>query len=287
MFYREKYFMNSKDVNLWVIATPIGNYGDFSPRACEVLQNVDFVLAEDTRRSGILCKECGVEVKRFISFHEHNEDAKTNEIVHLLKGGSKAAIISDAGTPLIADPGYRLVRACHAADLVVSAVPGPSAPLAALSISGIAPLPYTFLGFLPRESNGQKKVFAAFVEFSSTIIFFERKDRLTKSLGNAYTVLGNRDVCIARELTKTYEQLIFLRLENYAQIDAKLLGEITVIIGPAESVAVTELDIVKNILELELVSGGKPRDIVKRVQVQVRGWTGKQLYELLGDMRNI
>mgnify|MGYP000146363000 CR=1 FL=1 len=132
------------------MATPLGNPGDLSPRAREVLAGADLILAEDTRRAGLLCSQCNIPARRFLSFHDHNESERQEEVLRLLRQGQNLALVSDAGTPLLADPGYRLVRACRAEGLPVSPVPGPSAPVTALSAAGIPPLPYTFLGLFRR-----------------------------------------------------------------------------------------------------------------------------------------
>lgn len=266
---------------LWIVATPLGNPGDLSPRASEILESVDVVLAEDTRRAGLLLQRCGLRAKRFISFHDHNEDERTQGIVRLLQEGQSAALISDAGTPLMADPGYRLVRACRKAGLTVSMAPGPCAPVAALSAAGIAPQPFTFLGFLPRDVRGQEKLFGAYARIPGTLVFFERKDRLGASLATAYAQLGPRELCIARELTKPHEEFILTRLEAHATVPTDLLGEITVIIGPPEGDYRTPQAEVEQLLTLAAAAGGKGRDIARRVQEQVTGWTGKELYQML------
>lgn len=266
---------------LWIVATPLGNPGDLSPRARDILENVDIVLAEDTRRAGLLFQRCGLKAKRFISFHDHNEDERSQGIVRLLQEGQNAALISDAGTPLMADPGYRLVRACREAGLCVSMAPGPCAPIAALSAAGIAPQPFTFLGFLPRDTRAQEKTFGAFARVPGTIVFFERKDRLRQSLATAFAQLGPREVCIARELTKPHEAFILTRLEDHAAVPTDLLGEITVIIGPPESSYRSPQAEVEQLLAEQQALGGKGRDIARRVQEQVSGWTGKELYQML------
>lgn len=266
---------------LWIVATPLGNPGDLSPRAREVLEAVDLVLAEDTRRAGLLMQRCGLRAKRFASFHDHNEGEKTQGIVRLLQEGQTMALISDAGTPLMADPGYRLVRACREAGLGVSMVPGPCAPVAALSAAGIAPQPFTFLGFLPRDTSGQEKLFTAFARVPGTLVFFERKDRLGDSLATAYAQLGPRDLCIARELTKPHEAFILARLEDHAQIPRDLLGEITVIIGPPEAGYRSPQEEVERVLAAQQALGGKGREIARRAQEQLSGWTGKELYQML------
>ena len=227
--------MSLTSPKLWVVATPLGNPGDLSPRAREVLEGADMVLAEDTRRAGLLCQRCGVKAKRFMSFHDHNEESKLDEVLGLLNGGRTLALISDAGLPLVADPGYRLVRACRAAGIPVSVVPGPSAPVTALAGSGIAPQPFAFLGFLPRSRSDQEKTLAPFANLALTLIFFERKDRLSETLSVAHAVLGPRELCIARELTKTHEEYLLGRLEDGVPAGVELLGEITVVVGPAEA----------------------------------------------------
>ena len=265
---------------LWVVATPLGNPGDLSPRAKDTLESVDVVLAEDTRRAGLLCQRCGVTVRRFFSFHDHNEEERSAEIVRWLVEGQTAALISDAGTPLMADPGYRLVRACRAAGVGVSMIPGPCAPVAALMAAGIAPQPFTFLGFPPRDAAAQEKLFAAFATVPSTLVFFERKDRLRSTLRTAKAVLGARDLAVARELTKVHEEFILGRLDDGDSIPEDLLGEITVVIGPPEGVQRTPRPEVLTLLAEETQRGGKPRDVARRVQARCTGWTGKEIYLL-------
>lgn len=195
--------MPSTSPKLWVVATPLGNHDDLSPRARDILASADIVLAEDTRRTGLLFQRCGISARRLMSFHDHNEEARIPEVLSLLHAGHTIALVSDAGMPLCADPGFRLVRECRNASIPLSVVPGPSAPLTALAGSGIAPLPFTFLGFPPRKPNDQEALFAPFATLQSTIVFFERKDRLNTTLATAYRILGSRELCIARELTKT------------------------------------------------------------------------------------
>ncbi len=276
--------MNFPQAQLWVVATPLGNLGDFSPRAMEILQSVQVVLAEDTRRAGLLCQRAGIKVNKFSSLHEHNEQQKCKEIIELLKQGQTAALISDAGTPLMADPGYRLVRSCIEAKIKVSAVPGPCAPITALMLAGIAPHPFTFLGFLPRGTSAQEKTLIPFVNLATTLVFFERKDRLHETLKLAHALFGSRELAIARELTKIYEECIIDRLENFEQIPTDLKGEITVIIGPPEQITRTDKSEVLNILNLETKKGGKPRDVARRVQNIVSGWSSKDIYLLSTEL---
>jgi len=266
---------------LWLVAMPLGNPGDLSPRARETLSCADAVLAEDTRRAGLVCRRCGVAVRRFISFHEHNEEQRGPELVARLRAGARLALISDAGMPIVADPGYRLVRLCRETGIPVSVIPGPSAPLAALAGSGIAPLPYTFLGFLPRDRAGRQKLFSAFAHTPGSLVFFERKDRLAASLADAHALLGRRELCIARELTKTHEEFIITGLAEYAQASAALRGEITVVIGPALETRKDSEPEARAVLREEQARGGRLREIARRAQGRLHGWTGRELYALL------
>lgn len=266
---------------LWIVATPLGNPGDLSPRAREVLASADLVLAEDTRRTARLLRECGLEVRRLLSFHDHNETERQEGVLRLLREGQSVALVSDAGTPLLADPGYRLVRACRKEGLAVSPLPGPSAPVAALSAAGIPPLPHSFLGFLPRDAAGRDALFTAFAHVPGALIFFERKDRLKESLAQAAHILGPRELAVCRELTKEHEEFIVGRLEDSAQLPDELLGEITVIVGPPEHTERTPREDVLLLANAELAQGGKPRQVARRVQDAVRGWSGKEIYALL------
>ncbi len=250
----------------------------------EVLQDVDVVYAEDTRRAGLLCQRAGIKVKKFSSLHEHNEQSKCQDIIVFLQQGHSAALISDAGTPLMADPGYRLVCACRKAGIKISAVPGPCAPITALMLAGIAPQPFTFLGFLPRGKSAQEQMLSPFITLASTLVFFERKDRLHDTLQVASSLLGPRDLAIARELTKSYEECITLRLEDFKQIPADLKGEITVVIGPPEAIMRTSKEDVLKCISEENKNGGKPRDVARRVQNMVSGWTSKDIYLLLTSL---
>ncbi|MDR3319729.1 MAG: 16S rRNA (cytidine(1402)-2'-O)-methyltransferase, partial [Desulfovibrio sp.] len=253
----------------------------------KILAGADVILAEDTRRAAHLCAEHGIVARRLLSFFEHNEEKRTREALRLLKKGRGIALISDAGTPLLSDPGYRLVRACHKEGIAVSPLPGPSAAAAALSAAGIPPLPYTFLGFLPREAAGQKVLFTAFVATPGALIFFERRDRLKTCLARAHAVLGARELAVCRELTKTYEEFILTRLEHAARLSDELQGELTIIIGPPEQMDRTPGEELRRLISGESAKqlGSKPRDLARRLQEQTRGWNVKEIYALLSEMK--
>ncbi len=263
-----------------MVATPLGNLGDLSPRAKEILESVDMVLAEDTRRAGLLFQRCLLKAKGFMSLHDHNEEERCKDLLFHFSQGKTFALISDAGTPLMADPGFRLVRLCRQEGIKVSMAPGPSAPVAALMGAGIAPQPFTFFGFLPRDAAAKESILAPFMHVPSTLVFFERKDRLHSTLALALRLLGPRELCIARELTKTHEEFIITRLEDYAAIAEDLKGEITVVVGPPELGQRTPESEVIALVAEEMTKGGKPREVSRRVQNRVQGWTSKEIYLL-------
>lgn len=274
--------MPSTSPRLWIVATPLGNPGDLSPRAREVLEAAELVLAEDTRRAAALFRRAGLAPRRFLSFYEQNEEERRAEVLAALRGGAQVALISDAGTPLLADPGYRLVRACRREGLPVSPVPGPSAPVAALSAAGLPPLPFTFLGFLPRDAAGRRALFRAYAAVPGSLIFFERKDRLGESLDLAAEILGPRELAICRELTKAHEEFLLGRLERAAELPQELLGEITVILGPPEGEpGRAPREEAEGCLRACLARGLKPREAAREARARVPGWSVKELYALI------
>src|SRR5207245_6264106 len=190
---------------LYVIATPIGNLGDITLRALEVLKSVDLVAAEDTRHSGLLMKHFGIK-KPFISYHEHNEAKRTAELVERLAAGENVALIADAGTPGLSDPGLRLVRECIQRELSFTIIPGPSSILTALVGSGFSTERFSFRGFLPVKTGRRERELRAAAESDETTIFFESPYRLTKTLAACIDVIPDRQLCIARELTKKFEE---------------------------------------------------------------------------------
>ena len=190
---------------LYVVATPIGNLGDITLRALDVLKSVDLIAAEDTRHSWILLKHFGIK-KGLISYHEHNEARRTAELVERLMQDENVALITDAGTPGISDPGLRLVRACIQRELPFTVIPGPSSILTALLGSGFSTEKFTFRGFLPIKSGQRERELRAAAEYDETTIFFESPYRLAKTLAVCVDVMPDRKLCVARELTKKFEE---------------------------------------------------------------------------------
>ena len=190
---------------LYVIATPIGNLGDITLRAIEALKSADVVAAEDTRHSGMLLKHLGIK-KPFISYYEHNEAARTMQLIERLARGENVALITDAGTPGLSDPGLRLIRECINREVPFTIIPGPSSILTALLGSGFATEKFSFRGFLPVKSGQRERELRAAAEREETAIFFESRYRLTKTLAACVNIMRDRQLCVARELTKKFEE---------------------------------------------------------------------------------
>ncbi len=220
---------------LYVVATPIGNLSDVTLRALDVLKNVDLIAAEDTRHSGILLKHYQIQ-KPLISFHEHNEAMRTAQLVERLAAGENVAVITDAGTPGISDPGARLIRECIKRDLNFTIIPGPSAILAALIGSGFSTQKFYFGGFLPIKSGQRERELRLAASREETSVYFESPYRLTKTLKAAENVLQDRQICVARELTKKFEEFRRGRadelLRHYEKHPPK--GEIVLLISHLE-----------------------------------------------------
>ncbi|MBQ1272226.1 MAG: 16S rRNA (cytidine(1402)-2'-O)-methyltransferase [Clostridia bacterium] len=197
-----------EQVSLWLVATPIGNRGDFSPRAIEVLDTVDFIAAEDTRNSGTLLSSFGIK-KPMISYFDHNRKAHGEKILARLKAGETCALITDAGMPAVSDPGEDLVSDCIDAGLRVSAVPGPCAFVTALAMSGLPSRRFTFEGFLPTVKKEKKALFEALKSEERTMIFYEAPHRLKETLREFEAVFGSdRRIACVREITKIYEECL-------------------------------------------------------------------------------
>jgi len=190
---------------LYVVATPIGNLGDITLRAVEALKSADVIAAEDTRHSGLLLKHLEIK-KPFVSYHEHNEAARTTELVERLGRGENVALITDAGTPGLSDPGLRLIRECIKRELPFTIIPGASSILMALLGSGFSTDKFSFRGFLPVKSGQRERELRAAAERDETTIFFESPYRLTKTLAACIDIIPERQLCVARELTKKFEE---------------------------------------------------------------------------------
>ena len=216
---------------LFVVGTPIGNLEDITHRAVSTLKSVDIILAEDTRNSKKLLNAHKIETK-MISYHEHSSEKEIEKIIDLLLEGKDLALISDAGTPTISDPGYGLIRDCIKHDIIIVPIPGVSAITAAMSVSGLPSDSFTFNGFLPQKKGRLKKI-EQLNNIENTVILFESPYRLEKTLNQLLDNLGNRPVVVGRELTKLYEEVIRGNLSEVIKYfsKSKVKGEIVIMIG--------------------------------------------------------
>ncbi|SHE30806.1 16S rRNA (cytidine(1402)-2'-O)-methyltransferase [Thermomonas hydrothermalis] len=226
---------------LYVVATPIGNLGDISPRALDTLRSVAAICAEDTRRSGQLLAQFGIATP-LLALHEHNEEALAQRLVARLRAGDSLALVSDAGTPLVSDPGYRLVRAARAAGVKVSPVPGPSALVAALSVAGLASDRFVFEGFLPAKASARRERLQALAGEPRTLIFYEASHRIVETLADMVAAFGGeRPAVLARELTKLFETVLdgdLATLQARVETDAdQRKGEFVVLVQGAGEAA--------------------------------------------------
>ena len=231
---------------LYIVATPIGNLSDISIRAVDILKNVDLVLAEDTRHSKKLFAHYEIDTP-LKAFHEHNEKDKTEKVINEINAGQSIAMISDAGTPLISDPGYHLVSKAKKAGIDVVPIPGPSALIAAISSSGVASSSFTFFGFLPSKPVARLKLLQSKANLDETIVFYESPKRILSTLKDMLEVFGgSREVCLAKEITKSFETILTDKLPNlieYLEFDsAHQKGEFVVLVSPADKIDRIEAD---------------------------------------------
>lgn len=224
---------------LYLVATPIGNLGDITLRAIEVLRNVEYIACEDTRKTGILLKSLEINRKAFlISYYEETENARIPNILNLLINGKDVALVSDSGTPLISDPGFRLVREARRNNINVVSIPGPSAAISALVSSGLPTDKFTFLGFLPKKEGNKTRLLSEIKDSNknveATIIIYEAPHRLIKTLKSIESVFGDITISISRELTKIHEEVFEAKIseviEKYEKINPK--GEFVILFNP-------------------------------------------------------
>ncbi len=270
---------------LVLFSTPIGNLGDISARARAALDACDLILCEDTRRTGRLLAAMDIR-GRTETLHEHNEDARIESILNRLRAKQTIALVSDAGTPLVSDPGYRLVRAAIEADLPVTAIPGPNAAVTALILSGLPPLPFMFLGFPPAKQAARRAAFSGLraaerAGLSATLIWHEAPHRLLETLADLLDVFGDRRAAVARELTKRFETVERGKVSDLTDLFTREppRGEITLLIGAPETDDPEDLDgrlraalatqTVKDAAALVSTATGLPRKLVYARALQI------------------
>ena len=272
--------------NLYVVATPIGNLEDLTPRARQTLADVDLVAAEDTRHTGRLLSHLGLK-KRLIALHDHNEEQVVTKVIAELEAGQSVALVSDAGTPLVSDPGYRLLRAAHRHGITVSPMPGASAVTAALSVAGLPTDRFCYEGFLPAKAVARRKRLQSLVSESRTLVFFESVHRIAAALADLGDVFGEeRDAFIGRELSKLHEQCVqgslgALRLE----VDAGVIvnkGEFVIVVAGADIETESTFDTDTLLTELAKHLPGKD---AAKVTAKLTGEKKNALYQRLLEIR--
>lgn len=273
--------------SLVVVATPIGNLGDLAPRAAETLRTVDVILAEDTRRTGRLLAHIGSEVRQR-SLHEHNERDRIPEVLAALAAGQRFALVSDAGTPGVSDPGYRLIAAVAAAGLDVEVVPGPSAALAALVVSGLPTDRVVFDGFLPRRGGARRERLAELADERRTVVLFLSPHRATDDLDDLIAVLGaDRQAVVARELTKLHEEVLRGTLaELRDRLQAGVRGELTLVVAgaPADLGGGAELSEDELVARVRrLVATGLAKKVAIAQVAQATGRPKREVYQAVVD----
>lgn len=252
---------------LHIIATPIGNLEDITLRAIRLLGSVSVVAAEDTRHSAKLLSHLGLSPKT-ISYHEHNAWARLPGLLERLRAGQDVALITDAGTPAVSDPGIELIQACIREEIAVNPVPGASAPLTAAVASGFPVIPMTILGFVPQRSKDRTRWIEMVSGIGHTVAFFESPTRVATTLEQMSTSLGKRHICVARELTKTHQELIRGRVEDVRSRLADVpKGEFTLVLGPVAAdarppVEVSDADLLAEFERITEVGAGSRRDAV-------------------------
>jgi len=268
---------------LYIVATPIGNLEDITFRAIRVLREADLIACEDTRQTRKLLDRYGI-AKPLTSYHEHNELRRSEELIGELQAGKNIALVTDAGTPLISDPGYRLVAGARKLGIPVSPIPGPGAFLAALSASGLGTDSFVFLGFLPPKKNQRRKALESWKAVPATLVFYEAPHRIAETLQDIAEALGAREVVLARELTKVHEEFLSGTpaevLETLAQ-RPPIKGEITLLVGKGETAEPDEQPL-ETAVE-QLMQAGVSRMQALKTVARRRGLSKREAYKQLHE----
>ena len=271
---------------LFIVAVPIGNPDDMTTRARDVLRSVAVVAAEDTRHFATLARHHGIET-RALSYHDHNEESRARELVGRLEAGEDVALVSDAGTPLISDPGFRLVRAAIDAGVGVTSLPGASSVTTALAASGLPPHPFRFLGFLPRTVAARRAALARVRDDDATLVAFEAPRRIVDALRDALESLGDRPACLARSITKPHERYqrgTLSELIATLEAEGEVRGECTLVVGGA-----TERSGVTDDAEADaalLLQADAPARAVQELLMQRHGLSKRDAYALVLRIRD-
>jgi 16S rRNA (cytidine1402-2'-O)-methyltransferase len=275
---------------LYVVATPIGNLEDVTLRALRVLREVAVIAAEDTRRTARLLQHYSISTPT-TSLHEHNERQKAQTLIDRLRAGDSIALVSDAGTPVVADPGAHFVAAAHASGIRVEPVPGPVAAVAALSASGFRETEALFLGFPPNRSSDRKRWLARLAREDRILLLYEAPHRIEATLGDMLDAWGDRRVAVARELTKAHEELVVRPISEHLRTLGTPRGEFTLVVEPAPrgsgglSTKPSELELAVEFGELTNVGLGSRREVLKLLSAKY-GISSRELYAIIERHKN-
>lgn len=273
---------------LYIVATPIGNLEDITLRALRVLKDADLIACEDTRHTRKLLAHYQITTPT-ISYHDHNERERALDLVKKLEDGQNIAVVSDAGTPLISDPGFRIVREAIGRSITVVPIPGPSALIAALSAAGLPEREFTFVGFLPARRTARRARLAELAGVSSTLIFYEAPHRIKETIDDARELLGNRDCVLAREVTKLHEEFARGRLSEIKLSEGATRGEMVLMIGPPQDSEQPEAPQLTSILERteQIVrTGGLDQKAALKQAARERGISKSEAYRRMIAERN-
>lgn len=271
---------------LYIVATPIGNLKDISFRAKEILSEADVIAAEDTRVSRKLFSLLGISSKKtFIAYEDHLEQEKFQQIIDLIKEGKSVALISDAGSPLISDPGYKLVRECRKQGIYVTTVPGASAVISALQLSGLPTNRFMFAGFIPNKDKARIDLFTELKDINTTLVLYETAIRLEKSLNALQQIMPNREIAVVREITKMYEETIFGSVESVLNKinDNPVKGEIVIVVAPPAEKDSQDVDL--NTVLMEELKHRSLKEAVKNV-AEKHGFKRNEVYEKALQIKN-
>ena len=273
--------------SLYLVATPIGNLEDITLRALRILrEEASLIACEDTRQTQKLLDHFEIR-KQTVSYHDHNETSRTTELIAHLEAGESVALLSDAGTPLISDPGFRLLRAAIERDIPIIPIPGPSAAMTAMVGSGLPVAEFRFIGFLPPKSGARRRVLEELAQEQTTMIFYESPHRLLESLEDVVAVLGDRPIAVARELTKLHEEFVRGSAKNVLEelrSRTSIKGEITVVLGAAQR-STAEGNPVEEVAKLQ-AAGVERMAAIKQVAKQF-GLPKRELYRLVEGSANM
>lgn len=271
---------------LYIVATPIGNLSDISPRAVETLKAADVIACEDSRVTKKLFSLLGISLqKTFIVLHDHNENEQAQKIIDLIQSGKSVAQVSDAGSPLISDPGYKLIKNCREAGVYITTLPGCCALISALQLSGLPTNRFMFVGFIPNKDKARSDLFKKYQNFDSTLIFYETAPRIIKTLTAAAEIFGTREMAVAREISKVYEECLTGTAEELiAHFNAnEPKGEMVFMVAPAEEENLPEID-VETLLKEKLATASL-KTAVKEL-VETYGLNKNEVYDLALKVKN-